>query len=277
MEITVKEACNGYWQCFSTSEYIQVIAVSIAMIAAIASWFSIYTQSRLDKKNKEPIIVPGIKNIETKIDHIMDDWDQTGSIPKKFSNTTLPIWNYGNTPVFNVSYSYSIENFDYFLEKENLEKKYSDYKLKALNKEEGKYTLSLQYTHKEKPNQVITGTDIVPYIRSVDVIRPNSNNVIKLPDYFLILLNNYFLDSLFEDKKMPILLLNLYYDDINFTTWRQQFRVFIPNTYQFKGETLTTLFHYEVVQKKRKVKMPTIKENEKRIKKRQEKEEKKNK
>lgn len=41
--------------------------------------------------------MPGIKDIDCKIEHILSDWDESKIVPKKFSNTTLPIWNFGGS------------------------------------------------------------------------------------------------------------------------------------------------------------------------------------
>lgn len=51
-EVAIKEACNGFWSCLQPSDYIQVIAVLIAMLAAIASWRGIHTQKKINNENK---------------------------------------------------------------------------------------------------------------------------------------------------------------------------------------------------------------------------------
>lgn len=254
-EMTIKEACNsGFWSCLEPTDWIALISVVIAMIAAIASWMAIYSQKRINKKNQEAIIVPGIKSIEAKIEHILSDWDVEGEIPKKFSNTKLPIWNYGNSPVFNVGYSYYIENIDELIQEERNEM--GEYDEHAINviKHEGSYELYVSFKN-IKNRQGSHIKYIQPYIRNVDVIKSKESVEILIPDYFIIMLNDYFLSSAFRERKSPVLLLKIFYDDIDFKSWEQQFRIFVPSSYQFtNNEELTTSFHYEVVQTKQKKK-----------------------
>lgn len=272
-EITIKEACNsGFWSCLETTDLIALVSVFIAMIAAIASYVAIYSQKRINEKNQEAIIVPGIKSVEAKIEHILSDWDVEGEIPKKFSNTKLPIWNYGNSPVFNVGYCYYIENIDELIQEEKKEMgEHDDHAINVI-KDKNSYELYISYKN-IGGQQGSLKRDIRPYIRNVDVIKPKENANILIPDYFIIMLNDYFINSLFRDKKPPILLLKIFYDDIDFNTWELQFRIFVPSSYQFTNEEeLTTSFHYEVVQTKQKKKRLTVGENERLMKKRKEKE-----
>ncbi|GGB41596.1 hypothetical protein GCM10011409_18890 [Lentibacillus populi] len=274
IDLIVKESCGGFWNCLNPSDILQLVAVIIAMLAAIASWFSIFVQARINKKDKESIIVPGIKEIEANITYILSDWDVNEKLPKKFSNTTLPIWNYGNTPVFNIGYCYYIENLDYFLDKEDLNEGgkiiFGNHSLKVRKDENGKSELFIRYEFEGQKGA--KRIQIAPFIRSVDLIDSNDKTEIYIPDYFIYLLNDYFINSFFEDKTQPRLLLKVFYDDINFQSWEQQFRIFIPNTYSYKGEDLITSLHYEVVQKKKKRKRLTIEENEKRMEKRRKRE-----
>jgi hypothetical protein len=41
-DVTIKEACEGLWGCLSPTDYIQIISVIIAMLAAIASFLAVY-------------------------------------------------------------------------------------------------------------------------------------------------------------------------------------------------------------------------------------------
>ncbi|MBU5204386.1 hypothetical protein KQH94_10105, partial [Vibrio cholerae] len=81
--------------------------------------------------------------------HILSDWDVEGEIPKKFSNTKLPIWNYGNSPVFNVGYCYYIENIDDLIQEE--ENKMGEFDNHAINviKHEGTYELDVAFRNIE--------------------------------------------------------------------------------------------------------------------------------
>jgi len=113
---------------------------------------------------------------------------------------------------------------------------------------------------------------ILPYIRNLDVIKPKESAQILLPDYFIIMLNDYFINSHITDIKPPVLKLKLFYDDMDFNTWEQHFRIFVPSSYNFNGETLISSFHYEIIKTKQKIKRLTVQENETLLRKRKEKE-----
>lgn len=264
-EITIKETCNdGFWGCLSSSELIQLISVSIAAIAAIFSWYAILTQKKINKKNQEAIVIPGIKSIETKIEDIWSDWDKEGKVPKKFSNTMLPIWNYGNSPVFNVGYRYYIENIEDLIQEQHNRDGLDTHKIEV-RKDQDSYNLYVETKQRAEIRH------IQPYIRNVDVIKPKDNTEILIPDYFIIMLNDFFINSHITNIKPPILNLKIFYDDINFKTWEQQFRIFVPHTFKISDEELTTSFHYEIIQSKKKRKRLTNQQNKKQMMKRQKK------
>ncbi|AXY08354.1 hypothetical protein CUC43_16765 [Bacillus thuringiensis LM1212] len=52
-EITIKEACNGFWNCLTPADWLQIIAVSIAALAAIASFFTVYLTRKQFKEESE--------------------------------------------------------------------------------------------------------------------------------------------------------------------------------------------------------------------------------
>ncbi|MEH6944626.1 hypothetical protein [Bacillus sp. JJ722] len=267
MEVTIKEACDGFWTCLEPTDWISLISVFIAMIAAIASWLTIFSQERINKKNQEAIIFPGIKSIKANIEHILSDWDVKGRVPKKFSGTKLPIWNHGNSPVFNIRYCYYIENVEDFIYAGLDDMDEFDSHEIFVREYENEYELYIGYKNIEGKE----GSQIrylKPYLRYVDVIQPKESTNILLPDYFIIMLNDYFINSFGKNRKQkqPILNLKIIYDDVDYQTWELIFRIFIPNTFHFKnGSDLDTSFHYEVIQTKQKRKRLTVKENEKRM------------
>ncbi|PEJ57051.1 hypothetical protein CN692_14225 [Bacillus sp. AFS002410] len=283
-EITIKETCNGFFNCLEPADKIQIVAVFIALIAAGASFATIFYQRWIDKKNKEAIIVPGIKSINANVENILSDWEyEDGSsaeakfITKQFSRAKIPIWNYGGTPIFNIGFSYQLENEVEFFNLNELHKsinnpfsnEYYDLAIKKKNEDDGARLIISNFQFLKK--NINESRDILPFIRTVDSIMPNQKAEIVLPDYFIILLNNYFLQTMKDEKLRPILKLSIVYDDINFHSWRKEFRIFIPNSYRYKGSELTTSFHYEIIQDKKKVKRFTAKENEEHIKKQNEK------
>ena len=272
IEVTLKEACTkGFWSCLDPTDWIALISVVIAMTAAIASWMAIYSQKQINKKNQEAIIIPGIKSIEAKIEHILSDWDEKGTVPNKFSNTTLPIWNYGNSPVFNLGYCYYIENIDELIKEEKNKMGELDSHAINLTIHEDTYELDVAFRNIES-KQGVHIKKILPYIRNLDVIKPKESAQILLPDYFIIMLNDYFINSHITDIKPPVLKLKLFYDDMDFNTWEQHFRIFVPSSYNFNGETLISSFHYEIIKTKQKIKRLTVQENETLLRKRKEKE-----
>ncbi|QHA38729.1 hypothetical protein D5E69_23135 (plasmid) [Rossellomorea marisflavi] len=258
MEIMIKEACDkGFWLCLEPSDWISLIAVFIAMIAAVASWGTIISQERINKKNKEAIIVPGIKHIDTSISHILSDWDDESDsiIGKKFSKTTLPIWNHGNSPVFNIQYCYYLENFGDIKANENKMGLFSNYEINLDTSVEDSKSITVSYNNINERQGVDTRY-IKPFVRTLDVIKPNERANILLPDYFIILLNDFFFNSFLTDNRTPVLQLKIFYDDVYLNTWEKQFRI-IPGPYNFKGEELNTSFEYEIIlDKKKRIREP---------------------
>lgn len=55
MEIIIKDtgACNGFWQCLNPTDWIQIISVTIAMLAAIASFLTVLQQKKQFKLANE--------------------------------------------------------------------------------------------------------------------------------------------------------------------------------------------------------------------------------
>lgn len=45
-EIQIKEVCNGIWNCLESTDWIQLISVFIAMLAAIAAYATVVQQKR---------------------------------------------------------------------------------------------------------------------------------------------------------------------------------------------------------------------------------------
>lgn len=111
-----------------------------------------------------------------------------------------------------------------------------------------------------------TGTQtrkISSIVRHADVIEEKEKINILIPDYFIILINDYFLDNLWlEDKegKRPTLLLKIIYDDTNTQTWEKHFRIFIPDSYEISDDQFLASLYYEVTLEEIKVKR-TLTEN----------------
>lgn len=261
MEIVVKYSCvKGFWNCLDATEWISLTAVVIAMMAAIASWLTIYSQERINKKNKEEIIIPGIKTVEANIENILSDWDQNKLLLSHdhFSKTTLPLWNFGSSPVCNIRYSYELEGVDKWDEaaKERQDIK-RDYSIRISNEnstiEEKEFqTFIVEYENTKKNSRGILRSELLPFVRTLDVIKANEYGNIYIPNYYLILLNNYFFNELINDDIPPTIILNVQYDDVNLNTWRKKFRIMLATTHQISDTKLSTSLEYELIQDKKK-------------------------
>lgn len=53
MEIIYKETCSGYWNCLGPSDWIQLISVMIAMLAAVASYISVIQTRKQFREESE--------------------------------------------------------------------------------------------------------------------------------------------------------------------------------------------------------------------------------
>ena len=262
-EVVIKESCSGYWSCLKPSDYIQVIAVFIAMLAAVASWHGIRTQKKINDENKKPVVMPGIKDINSKIEHILSDWDEGRKIPKKFSNTTLPIWNFGGSPVFNIRYNFRLEGVEDMVQEklervtENDKDGYSIAVRKSPHeKHPDVFDLDVEYNNVEGKSGIQI-REISPIVRHADVIGEKDKINIFIPDYFIILINDYFLDDSWlggKEGKRPTLLLKIIYDDTNLQSWEKHFRIFIPDSYRISDKEFLASFYYDVTLEEIKVK-----------------------
>ncbi|MDT0593204.1 hypothetical protein [Halomonas sp. PAR8] len=233
------------------SDWTSLVAAISAAIAAIASCISVFLTNQREKNNKKPIVVPGMKIFDVEIRNLLSDWGENKEIPKKFSNTTLPICNHGNTPAFNIRYSFELES-----------------KLDQIQDEGfmqgGRYLIELKESQlyvfiKEGEYFKSEVRDVHSYTRTLDEVAPLSKTGIFIPDYYLILINYYFFNSLnksfLSSKNKPhSLILKIMYDDINFSTWVQEFKIYIPPISKFNGHNLEARIEYKKSSKRKKVK-----------------------
>lgn len=52
-EVTIKKACEGFWSCLTPTDWIQITAVLIAMLAAIASFCTVYLTRKQFREESE--------------------------------------------------------------------------------------------------------------------------------------------------------------------------------------------------------------------------------
>ncbi|RXY98551.1 hypothetical protein [Fictibacillus sp. S7] len=236
-------------------EWAPVISATAAAIASIGSWVSIYAQGKRDKRNKEAVVAPGIKNINLFLSHIVKDWEgerefQSGFSESSISYTKVPIWNYGTTPIFNIDYYFQFENLEDYLKEIPHEDMDNSYVMTV--SKDGKFH-DLTVVRKFEKAKSYYHRKIVPFSQHIDSIQPNNKSDIQIPEYIIILLNNFFLSKNNRQYEHASFKLFFKYDDVNFKSWEIIFRIYIATNLTFDEKRLTASFHYEIVKKKRRI------------------------
>lgn len=231
------------------------VASLISLLAVIVAIASIWIQIHQFKKQREPVIAPGIKPLDLKLPRITYDWVDDKRLDDKFADTTLPIFNYGSTSAINIMYSYKL------IDNEKVREK-----LEELIDEKREIHLKLTDNHLDKhlgiTYDLLDVNDdgsysgffrTTPYIRRSDLILPGESIGIKLPSYFLIMIN--YLSRLEEQDCFPELELKITYNDTNFKTWETKFIIKVDQISKIEISSfykLQTSLVYEFISKNKK-------------------------
>ncbi|MET3407127.1 hypothetical protein ABIC59_004593 [Priestia aryabhattai] len=244
---------------------IALVSAIISLGAVVVAIVAIIMQNRQFKKQREPIIAPATRNFNVKLPETHLDWTNGEELDKKLSNlywtggkdldgnfskTTIPIYNYGGTTVFNIRYNYKFINVKEV--KQSLEHilDYTNYAIKidSIKDDLSFFTLTFKNSSKGEISK-----NIGRERKREDLIQPGEKVEISLPGYFLIITNYAFILSALDDIKLPILELTILYTDINYVEWEVKHKVRIDNSRSYRGkeDTLETAFISEFVSRKK--------------------------
>ncbi len=229
-------------------DWVALAGAIISFCAVLVAIGAIVFQYWQFKKQREPVIGPAIKDFDLELPETHLDWETGEKLDDKFSGTTIPVYNYGGTAAINISYNYKLINLD-DMEKHlnNLPKSTShEIKIEAINKEQKSF--DLLFSNKTIMRRFL---NIRSYVRRKDLIKPGEKVDILLPSYFLVMVNNVFLFSTFEDFVLPKLELTIRYNDINNKKWLVKYVVKMDMSYKLSNGHLESSFISEFVSKEK--------------------------
>ncbi|MGE1112164.1 hypothetical protein ACQJ0K_10410 [Priestia megaterium] len=226
-------------------DWVALSSAIISFLSVLVAIAAIWLQNRHFRKQREPIIAPAIKSFSLELPTTHLDWDTKEELDDQFSNTTIPVYNYGGTTAFNIGYGYKFINLKEM-------KKHLDHKVLGINFEirieeidEEKESFDLIFTNEVKTRKML---EIRRYGNHQNLIQPGEQIDILLPSYFLVLISYEFQLSGLNDIKLPVLELTVDYNDINNKKWMVKYLIKI-DTFKYKNGKLTSSFVSEFVSK----------------------------
>ncbi|MDP4527085.1 MULTISPECIES: hypothetical protein [Bacillus] len=200
----------------------------ISLAAVIVAIASITIQNRNFKKQRIPVVAPVIKNFKLELPKLNLDWNNC-KIDDYFSETTIPVYNFGGTPAFNLTYNFAFRNFDE-IKRELPKLKIEGYEVGIHENTEGilsndHYRYEITVVGENFAHSLPLSTSQIK--RRADVIPAEGSVEINLPSYYVILINCLFRDISFRNikrnKVFPELELTLTYNDINFKSFQTKY------------------------------------------------------
>ncbi|MED4021988.1 hypothetical protein [Priestia aryabhattai] len=227
-------------------DWVALTSAIISLLAVVVAIVAIWMQQKQFKKQREPVIAPAIKSFNLELPETHLDWDTGEELNDKFSNTTIPIYNYGGTTAFNIGYSYKFVNLNKI--KTHLEHKLirDNFNIKIEAIDEKEKSFDLVFTNETKRKRF---HKIRPYLKRTDLIQSGDKVNIVLPSYFLVLINWEFQLVDFDDIQLPELELTLVYNDINNQKWVVKHLIKMDTYREYDGNELKSNFVSEFISK----------------------------
>jgi len=232
-------------------DWVPIVGALISLVAVFVAIVAVVIQFKQFKKIREPIIAPAMKSFDLELPETHLDWETGEKLDDKFSETTIPVYNYGGTTAINIKYSYKLTNLVEVEKSLDNIVEYVDYEIwidSIDEKAKGSFDLYFSNTRK---NNMRRFHNIRSYIRSKDLIQPGEKIDILLPSYFLVIINYAFRLSAIDDIKLPILQLTLRYNDINYQDWEVKYIIKMDGSLKYNENHLESSFVTEFFSKKR--------------------------
>ncbi|WP_019414164.1 hypothetical protein [Paenisporosarcina sp. TG20] len=234
-------------------DWVPIVGALISLVAVFVAIVAVVFQFKQFKKIREPIIAPAMRNFDLELPETHLDWDTGEKLDDKFSETTIPIYNYGGTTAINIMYSYKCINLAEVKESLDNIKLHKDnvIKIDSIDKKV-KDSFDLYFSNEnEKTSNFRRFHNIRSYIKSKDLIQPGESIDIFLPSYFIVIINYAFRLSRLEDIKLPKLQLKMRYKDVNYQDWEMKYIIQMGGSFNYKRNRLESSFVSEFVSKKR--------------------------
>lgn len=200
-------------------------------------------ENKKESKDKEPLLVPGTAEHTNLILIPGKDMSNDGQWfkdLKEFSEVSFPLINGGTTPIFDIKYSYTIDNFDEYKKIFTKEAMFSTMVPRMYIGSIIDSVDSLHYFHEYEKEDGIKGTcwvrkHILNYSNFLPVIMPGETKSVKLPITAIMLLSytfsNYimYLEDINKDFILPELTVALSYKDFQLKERETEFQLRISS------------------------------------------------
>lgn len=200
-------------------------------------------ENKKELKDKEPLLVPGTAEYNNLVlipgKDMVNDGEWFKDL-KEFSEVSFPLINGGTTPVFDIKYSYTIENFDEY--KKIFTKEAISPTIVPRMYIDGDVSIveSLHYFHEYENSNGKKGKRLVRknnlnFANSLPVIMPGETQGIKLPITAIMLLSYTFTNHIMYDRDinsdliLPELTVTIRYKDYQLKEKQTEFELRIPS------------------------------------------------
>ncbi len=226
---------TNFYSYFEPSDWLNVIATILTLGVTIFIFeLGDKRAKKIIEQENNPIVVLGITNYkEIDISNVVDLEDSEVPINemKNDSNIEIPLINGGRTPIFNITYSYEVENIEaikvFYKENEKIIKQKIptlSFPEKRLYGENFVNVLSYFYRYegeKYKRKEFLMAS----FSRAIPAIMPHQEAPVNLPMFFSVLLYDYFINPQMEEMPIPTLKMFLFYDDSNMKQHKEEFLI----------------------------------------------------
>lgn len=212
---------TNFYSYFEPSDWLNVIATILTLGVTIFIFeLGDKRAKKIIEQENKPILILGVSSYkEIDISNVVDLEDSEVPLNKlkNDSNVEIPLINGGRTPIFNINYSFEIEN---------IEEIKSYYKNTSFENIIPKLTFNDKKMHGEEIEQIIYYYEngntsykkrfkIARFLREIPAIMSGKESPINLPTYFIVLLYDYFINPFNNEMPEPICKVFVRYDDFN--------------------------------------------------------------
>jgi len=192
------------------------IASVASAFAVILSGTSLYFQRKQFKNANEPLLLPGMKNVNVELPEIRFDWETKKKIDKKFSETKIPFINIGGGLAYDIHYHFELYNYRELIKAIDELKMFEDYYFELSCKSYENHEYDILVVEGESVRRF---THTQSYVRMLNPMKSGEEEELPLPSYFIVLTNAFLRHGnvlgFRHIETLPSLILNISYKTIN--------------------------------------------------------------
>lgn len=205
--------------------------------------------------------------MKSDISDIIYDWDTDEKMEDKFSKTEILLNNIGKEAAVDISCTFRAENEselqNYFLKSNILEEQESKSYLKISTNDITGKNANVHY-RRDGAKKFYKNFRMGAYIRKLNSIPAHSNGEIRLPSYFIMMVNyNFMVNLKHEDTLpavMPVLRLKVKFRDVYLKEWSVEYLLSMSSNYDFiDNSTLITSVECKQISKMKRVRSNWVK------------------